>query len=118
MLETMPNPQPLTTYSIHRLDLPQMCPVSGNPKLGSHIRILYKANDKFLEVYSLQTYIQSFIGGHPSGIRDMEQTIQKIANDCALILGVTVKIYANLILDCGRLYLKCQSHVVIPTSHL
>lgn len=113
MLTTMPNPQPLTTYSIHQLDLPQMCPVSGNPKPGSHIRILYKANDKFLEVYSLQKYVNSFIGGHSSGIRDMEQTIQKIADDCTLILGVPVKVYANLILDCGIMYLKYQSHLII-----
>jgi 7-cyano-7-deazaguanine reductase len=109
MLKTMPNLSSTQIVSIHRLDLPSMCPISGNPKPGSHIRILYKADGKFLEVYSLQAYVNSFIGGHPSGVRDMEQTIQKIAGDCALVLGVPVKVYANLILDCGRMYLKCIS---------
>jgi 7-cyano-7-deazaguanine reductase len=109
MLTTMPNPNPNTTHSIHRLDLPSMCPVSGNPKPGSHIRILYTASDKFLEVYSLQAYIGSFVGGHPSGVRDMEQTIQKVAIDCAGVLGVPVRVYANLVLDCGQMYLKAEA---------
>lgn len=108
MLSTMPNYNLSDTFEIHRIDLPQMCPISKNPQPGSHIRILYKPKDKLLEVYSLKAYIDEFIGGHPTGVRDMEQTIQKIAKDCSETIGVKVSVYANLILDTQRLYLKCS----------
>jgi 7-cyano-7-deazaguanine reductase len=108
MIDTMPNFRLSDTYEIHRIELPVMCPVSKNPKAGSHIRILYKPKDKLLEVYSLKKYVDEYIGGHPSGVRDMEQTIQKIAKDCSEAVGVEVKVYANLILDTQRLYLRCS----------
>lgn len=36
-------------------------------------------------------------------IRDMEQTIDQIAIDCAAALGVAVTVRARLILDAGRM---------------
>ncbi len=82
----------------HILDLPSCCPVSGNPQKGSIIKISYTSKDEALEVYSLRKYIDSFIGGYDD-VRGMEDMIKKIALDCQFVLGISVTVKANLILE-------------------
>ena len=102
-LDTMPNTGPATiTRQTHCIPLPSMCPVSGNPQPGSQITIAYTPAACFLEVYSVASYLDRYIGGWRRDgiiIRDMEQTIQTIASDCARALGVAVDVSADLVLD-------------------
>lgn len=100
MIGTQPNYHPeIVTESEHRFDLPRMCPVSGNPQPGSVLIVRYVAREWFLEIETLGVYIESYIGGRPMGrelIRDMEQTIQQIALDCAASVDVRVVVVADL----------------------
>jgi NADPH-dependent 7-cyano-7-deazaguanine reductase QueF len=101
MIGVQPNyhPTALQTESEHRFDLPCMCPVSGNPQPGSVLIVRYVARDWFLEIETLGAYIESYIGGRVMGrdlIRDMEQTIQQIAIDCAASVEVQVVVVAEL----------------------
>jgi len=81
VLKTIDNPNPhLTTEQTHCLQLPQLCPASKNPGPGSTLRISYVGKQRFLEVFSLSDYIQSFIA-HPK-VRDVELFTQTIARDC------------------------------------
>lgn len=102
MIGAMPNyHMELETLSAHRFDLPRMCPVSGNPQPGSRITVEYTARALFLEIESMGEYIASYIGGRPIGrdlIRDMEQTIQQIAIDCAKVVEVPVTVTADLVI--------------------
>lgn len=93
----------------HILELPQCCPISGNPQPGSTITIRYTCTDKALEVYSLQQYIDSFIDGREE-VRGMEDMIKQIAIDCHAILNILIIIEANLILKSNqKMVLKiCQ----------
>jgi hypothetical protein len=69
-----------------------------------------------LEVYNLERYINSFVGGLKcpvSGeitVREMESTIQKISQHCANIVNVMVRIRASLVLDCGSMLLTCRAY--------
>lgn len=89
----------IATRSCHRFDLPRMCPISGNPQPGSVLSVYYTARKWFLEIETLGAYIESYIGGKPLNgklIRDMEQTIQQIASDCAASVEVPVVVVADL----------------------
>lgn len=94
-----PNLGTVPARPCHRFDLPRMCPVSGNPQPGSVIEVWYTAGAFFLEIETLGEYIATYIGGRPfrgTLIRDMEQTIQQIAQDCADSVEVPVAIIARL----------------------
>ncbi len=110
------------TTVCHSFDLPRMCPVSGNPQPGSTIEVWYKANAFFLEIETLGEYIQSYIGGKPMQngkmIRDMEQTIQQIARDCAQSVEVTVVVIARLkIADDPQERLRVRDYRVIQRAN-
>lgn len=101
-LSIMPNLNTgIKTTQRHLLPLPRMCPVSGNPQPGSMLAISYESKKSHLEVYALKEYVNEFIGGHPSGIRDMESTIQAIANECAKAISAGVSVKSTVILDTG-----------------
>lgn len=110
LITTMPNLRPAVQLAeTHRLELPPMCPVSRNPKAGSYVLIRYVPAACFLEVYSLQAYVRRFVGGwlrDGQHIRDMEQVIQTMAQDCAQALGVPVAVRARLVLDAGGMTLR------------
>lgn len=95
MLLTQPNTRTVKLFQQHTLPLPSCCPVSGNPQVGSTITISYVPDTKFLEVYSLSTYISKFVGGYEN-VRDMEGMIQVIAHECATTIGVRVKVDAKI----------------------
>jgi 7-cyano-7-deazaguanine reductase len=103
-LETVPNAT--TTCRIleqHILEIPPCCPKSKNPRPGSTITIQYRPRGYSLEIGSLIRYIHTFVGGKRdiSGsleVRDMEGMICRIAQDCACVLGVPVRVTAQLLL--------------------
>ena len=109
-IDIMPDLGPaVVTHQAHAIELPPMCPVSGNPRAGSYVVIRYVPVGCFLEVYSLRAYVRRFVGGwlrDGRHIRDMEQVVQTIAADCAAALGVTVAVRAHLNLDAGRMTLR------------
>lgn len=99
MITTQPRSHGAPVRSCHTFDLPRMCPISGNPQPGSVLEVWYSAADSFLEIETLGEYIHSFIGGRQIGrafVRDMEQTIQAIASECAASVGVKVVCIARL----------------------
>ena len=100
MIGVQPNMHNAHVRSCHLFDLPRMCPISGNPQPGSVIEVWYTADRWFLEIETLGAYIESYIGGKTTEdgkrIRDMEQTIQQIAHDCAQSVPVPIAIIARL----------------------
>ena len=105
-LDTMQNLSGLSGTQCHIVPLPQMCPVSGNPQAGSYIAVRYVDSGLFLEVYAIERYLLHYVGGWMRDglhIRDMEQTIDTIAKDCARAVKVPVTVRARLILDCGQM---------------
>jgi NADPH-dependent 7-cyano-7-deazaguanine reductase QueF len=111
-LLTQPNEHPeIKLYEQHIVKLPACCPVSGNPQAGSTITISYTPAACFLEVYSLQKFVNSFVGGR-EGVRDMEGMVQVIAHETAKALGVTVKVRADLNLQNEqRMVLRVRAEV-------
>jgi NADPH-dependent 7-cyano-7-deazaguanine reductase QueF len=101
VLQTQPNNTTGNAIETHTLPIPPCCPVSKNPRPGSTITISYTPIGKSLEIASLFAYIHVFRGGlyDEHGqlvIRDMEGMIQRIADDCASLLGVDVEVIADL----------------------
>jgi 7-cyano-7-deazaguanine reductase len=100
MIGVQPNYHPeIETVSEHIFALPSMCPISQNPQPGSILTVRYAAAQWFLEIETLGEYIASYIGGKQIGktfVRDMEQTIQRIAMDCAASVEVAVEVVADL----------------------
>jgi 7-cyano-7-deazaguanine reductase len=86
----------------HILKLPPCCPISGNPLPGSTITIEYEGQEAFLEVASLRSFVDSFVGGKDD-IRSMEGMLQEIAQACADILEVHVKLLSDLQINPGQI---------------
>lgn len=87
----------------HTLEIPPCCPVSKNPRPGSTITIRYRPHGASLEVATLVAYIHSYRGGlyDVAGqllVRDMEGMLVQIAQDCADVLGVAVRVSAQLVI--------------------
>jgi|SRR5216110_396610 len=106
MLELQKIPNITDTHRIleqHILEIPPCCPKSKNPRPGSTITIQYRPRGNSLEVGSLIRYLHTFIGGKRDAadrleVRDMEGMICRIAQDCALILDVPVRVTAQLVI--------------------
>lgn len=113
MIDTQSNEtKGLFHYEKHLLDLPQCCPVTHNPQLGSTIEIGYIPKEVFLEVDSLKKYIDSYVGGK-GNVRSMEGMIQQISQDCANTLKTRVRVTAKLIIEPGqRMEIICRT---LPT---
>lgn len=102
-LEVIENITDGTAYEQHVFEVPPCCPVSQNPRPGSIITISYAPCGRSLDVISLTGYIHTFIGGKKGEndqleVRDMEGMLMAIARHCALLLGQTVKLEADLLL--------------------
>ena len=98
-LKLQPN-EHLCAFTEHEHDLKihGLCPVSGNPQEGSGILISYKAVDGFLEVAALKAFVESYRNGKGE-IRSMEGMLQDIAQACANILRVDVKLRSFLLIE-------------------
>ena len=89
-------------FEQHVLDLPTCCPISKNPRPGSRITISYRAKEMILDITPLYAYIHRFVGGlyNETGeleVRDMEGMLLRIAQDCSQVVGVPVRVTAQLI---------------------
>lgn len=108
-LKTIDNPKisKLTKQS-HEVNIPALCPKTGNPVAGSTFTITYTPKDKLLELYSINEYIASFIGSNE--VRDLELFAQVVVRDCHEILGVEVNIIGRFVLNIGQVVIcECSS---------
>ena len=101
ILQTIKNPTiSKLTRQIHEVQVPPLCPKTGNPIAGSTLTIAYTPDEKLLEIYSLNEYIASFIGSNE--VRDLELLTQVVARDCHEVLGVRVSVVGKYILNVGQ----------------
>ncbi len=95
LLKVIANARPdLQTDTEHVLHLPELCPMTHNPKPGSTLTLKYRAGANLLELFSLDAYIDAFVG-HPV-VRDMEFFVQTVAEDAANALGLEVTALAEV----------------------
>ncbi len=108
-LKTINNPQiSKLKKQVHEVEIPPLCPKTGNPIKGSTLAITYIPGDKLLELYSLNEYVASFIGSQE--VRDLELFTQVVARDCHKVLGVEVSVTGKFVLNIGQtLVCECQS---------
>jgi len=109
ILRTIDNPNiSKLLKQTHEVEVPSLCPRTGNPIMGSAITIIYTPNQKLLEIYSLNEYMASFIGSQE--VRDLELLTQVIARDCHEALGVQVSVIGKYILNIGQTIIcECES---------
>ena len=108
-LKTIDNPKiSRITKQSHEVEVPSLCPKTGNPISGSTLTISYTPNEKLLEVYSLNEYIASFIGSNE--VRDLELLTQVVARDCQGFLGVKVSVIGKYKLNIGQTVIcECET---------
>jgi 7-cyano-7-deazaguanine reductase len=109
ILKTIGNPKiSRLTKQINEVQVPPLCPKTGNPISGSTLTIRYIPNKELLEVYSLNDYIASFVNSQ--AVRDLELFTQVVARDCHEVLGVKVSVTGKFILNIGQtLTCECES---------
>src|SRR5215212_2673669 len=96
------------TKQTHEVDVPALCPKTGNPIAGSTLTISYIPSEKLLEIYSLNEFISSFIGSNE--VRDLELLTQVVARDCHRVLGVRVFVIGRFLLNIGQTVIcECES---------
>lgn len=89
----------IPTFIAHYVDLPPCCPVSGNPLHGSNMRVCYMPAGVVFPVEDLVAFIDEYRGGHDlRNIRNMEEMIQDLAARVCDVVGVNVRVVANLII--------------------
>src|SRR5882724_12777835 len=94
----------------HRVELPPACcPVSKNPSAGSTLSLRYTPENSTLEVYSLRSLLNRFVGGYPGSEcgtyppeRNMEGMVQLVAQMAADALQVSVRFRSVILLDTGE----------------
>ena len=86
------------TFVSHTAPIPACCPVSGNPRAGSTIRVSYLPRGVVVPVETLEERVRGYIGGFES-IRGMEEMIQDVARWCAEETGVRVRAVADLVIQ-------------------
>ena len=107
-LKTINNPKiSKQTKQVHEVEIPPLCPKTGNPTQGSTLTITYAPDDLMLEVYSLNEYIASFIGSNE--VRDIELLTQVVTRDFHSVLGVDVSVVGRFILNIGQVVI-CECH--------
>lgn len=109
ILKTIQNPNiSRLVKQTHEVEVPPLCPKTGNPIAGSTLTITYIPNNELLEVYSLNEYVASFIGSPE--VRDLELLTQVVARDCHQVLGTKVNVTGKFILNIGQtLICECES---------
>jgi len=88
------------TKQTNEVQVPPLCPKTGNPTAGSTLTITYIPKEELLEFYSLNDYVASFIGSNE--VRDLELFTQVVARDCREVLGVKVSVIGKFILNIGQ----------------
>lgn len=104
LLTSIPNSYPLiATHVSLTYPFAQLCPISGEPQAGSTITISYDASKALLETKSLRAYLASFAGENVHGVRDLEETVQVVAQHCADVLRKPVQVIAHYHLKVGEM---------------
>lgn len=98
----------------HEVDLPVLCPHSKNPLSGSTLELSYSPSvGLVLDVDDLAEEVERYKGGHPSGVRDMETTIQDLCAFAARSVNTSVTACASLLISTKlktvqRLTIRCK----------
>jgi len=101
LIKTIGNQRPQMAMTVeHVLLLPELCPASKNPKPGSSVTVRYEAGARLLELFSLDQYIDGFVGHRI--VRDIEFFTQVVGEDCANALGQAVEVFADIELNAVR----------------
>jgi len=85
----------LTDRIEHTINLPPMCPVSGNPAGGSITVTYTPTRGLVVDVDGLSAHVSEYIGGR-GDVREMERAIQSIAEWCASEARTRVVVVADL----------------------
>ncbi|MDL2343283.1 hypothetical protein QOL99_03865 [Deinococcus sp. MIMF12] len=108
LLGTIANARPeMPTVVEHVLELPELCPRTRNPAPGSTLTLRYEAAGLLLELFSLDRYVDAFVGH--AVVRDMEMFVQVAAQDAANAAGVPVTATA----DVGLVGLRQRQRVTV-----
>ena len=82
----------------HLIPLPPCCPVSGNPRPGSTLRLSYAPSAGIvMPVEDLAAMAAEYVGGL-GPIRAQEEMIQHIAARCAAVVRASVRVRADLLI--------------------
>ncbi len=100
---TMPNLVAVPSWHHHSAAIDGLCKCTGFPLPGSTLTLSYRAGESFMELLNLDATVTEFRHGlkDSSGriiVRDMEQTIQVLAQRYADLLQRFVKARAVVIL--------------------
>lgn len=100
------------TRITHRVGLPPMCPVSGNPREGVVCLSYSPREGVVVDVDDLAAEVASFVGGR-GDVRDMERVIQRLAEWGAEVTGAEVVAEADLVISTrpeseSRLLIRCE----------
>ena len=108
ILKTIDNPKiARLVKQIHEVQVPPLCPRTGNPLAGSTVTITYIPDQKLLEIYSLNEYVASFAGSRE--VRDLELLTQVVALDCPSVLDINMSVTGRYLLDLGQtLICECE----------
>ena len=99
LLATIKNPYPtMTTVIAITHPFEKLCPMSGEPQVGSTVSIRYIARETLLETKSVRAFLASFINENPYAIRDLEEAVQFIARTCSEAIYADVTVEAHYIL--------------------
>ena len=82
----------------HIIALPAgMCPYSGNPAPGSRLVLSYEPDGLLLDVTTILGYL-ACLPGYVDGelVRDMELVAQRLTDDAARAVGVSVRCRATI----------------------
>ena len=96
--QPVPTPGALVTL---RVDLPPLCPVSGNPRKGSFLVVSYRAVGAVVDVLDLARWVLEYRGGHADGTRSAEPMVHALADRLAATTGTEVSVRAVLVVDAG-----------------
>jgi len=77
------------------IELPPMCPVSGNPASGSITVTYTPTRGLVVDVDGLAEHVAEYVGGR-GDVREMERAIQSIAEWCAAQAATRVVVVADL----------------------
>ena len=87
-IPVIPNSMPTVTTTVHHtVELPALCPVTGNPQKGSTLSIKYSPHSHLLDVFGIAGVIEDYINN--TEVRDIEYMVQHLAQRIANRLGIT-----------------------------
>ena len=84
----------------HKIPVQGMCPVSGEPQVGSFVKISYTTQSLALDVLTTRAFVNSFYNSTET--RDLEAVCVQVAKDAQEALGFPVKVTGVFLLKDGQ----------------